>query len=116
MQKYKYEDKTIFEIETNEKGEKIIHFLGYGYLSPVDESNTPYRFLEYNSHFKLLSDVLKIGFHECEMQETYKGTYIGDCSYDDMVYEYEHYVNGNMPKVCNFLSETIEDGVYIYTA
>ena len=109
------EDKTIFSIENDADGNKMIHFLGYGYYSE-DISERPYRMVEYCGFIVPIEWVLEDGFYnyESEHEDEHK-QYIEDCDYTTMVDRYLHYDAGNAPMVISHkeLSTETPLGVYI---
>ena len=110
-----YLDNTIVEITTNEDGSRDVHFFGFGYSNDCDEKN-PCIFEEYTGFFASLDDVLKIGFEAYEQnhQEQYTH-YVENCTEEECQSIYEHYDNGNMPKLVfeDAVDKNIADGMYI---
>ena len=103
-----YTEKTIICIEKEDDGEKVVHFMGYGYYGEV-ETEKPYRFLEYTFFFGKLKNVLNYGGirnYEGEYQDRYK-QYITDCTYEEMNEIYEQYNNGKMPEIIDEKDITI---------
>lgn len=109
-----YLEKTVVGIETDEEGKKI-HYYGYGYISD-DCSDKPYRFLEYTWFIAPLKDVLEFGIreYESEYQDQFK-QYITDCTKEQCGSIYEHYDNGNIPKLMleSDVDMNTPDGCYI---
>ena len=109
-----YSEYTIVQIFT-EDGVKRIHYYGYGYYAHQD-GEKEYRFLEYTWFIVDLAEALKMGLYEYESVfcDQYK-TYITDCTEEECAEIYEHYDNGEMPKLI-FVDEVnmdTPDGAYI---
>ena len=105
-----YVEKTIFEKKGNQ-----IHFFGYSY-DTCEETETPYRFVEYTFFYADIKDVMDEGFYlfENEHGADYK-QYVQDCAEDEVDNIYAHYYNGNEPEfVCtDDINESLPDGCYI---
>ena len=105
-----YVEKTIFEKKGNQ-----IHFFGYSY-DACEETETPYRFVEYTFFYADIKDVAEEGFylyeneHGAEFQQ-----YSLDCNEEQLIDVYTHYYNGNAPDfVCvDDIDENLPDGCYI---
>ena len=114
MKSTDYLDRTIFSVFLDENGDKMVHFLGYGYYTG-EPDNKPYRFIEYAFFIAPLSNVLKEGFseYEGEHSDQFK-QYITDCDEKELVSFYEHYDSGKKPKEINELMLNTECGCYIW--
>lgn len=110
---FRYEDKTIISIDVN-NGVKTIKYLGYGYYA--EDTDTPYRTLEYCWFEVPLKDALEVGAYEYESKhlDEYK-QYIGDCTREECEMFYEQYDNGKAPKVLHEseLDMDTPNGMYI---
>lgn len=109
----KYCDKTIFSIEKDSDGKKVVHFLGYGYCTG-DDIEKPYRFVEYTFAFVDLNKVIEDGFAESEnyIAEFVK-QYIGDCSAEELVNIYKDYMTAD-GKFVSEITEDMDYGLYLY--
>ena len=73
-------DNTVFGIETNENGERVVHVFGYGYCAD-DGTDTDCRFVEYTFFYVPLNEVLTKGLSEVEDQYGPEvKQYITDCN------------------------------------
>ena len=114
--RYKYEDCTVFGVETDKNGNRNIHFYGYIYdYGGSEDADCPYKVMEYYSYYcpfedALSSDLLDYEITEGELQSA--KTYF--CSENQMIFWYETFDKGKKPRVCTKLTEDIDDGIYIY--
>ena len=108
-----YSENTIVELITDDKG-RLIHYYGFGYYA--HEDGKPYRFLEYTWFFAELKKALEKGLYEYEDEyQDQFAQYITDCTEEECVKFYEHYDNGDMPKLIyvDEVNMDTPDGVYI---
>ena len=105
-----YEENTIFAKEGDD-----IHYLAYGYYSE-DDSETPFRFLEYTWFIVPVEDVETRGFDAVESEDSDQfKQYIEDCTEETMIARYQHYDAGNHPKWIekSKINRYLPDGCYI---
>ena len=109
-----YIDNTIVEITDGDEGKKV-KIYAYGYFAG-DPEDKPYRLVEYSFFFSSLKRIKESGL------STFESAYgqnhnqnIGEYSEQDIIFAYEHYNRGRMPKIINEseLSENTENGIYI---
>ncbi len=108
--------ENIISIELDERGEKQVHIMGYGYYVGAP-TETPYRFVEYCWYYVPLEYILTCGFPADGEYESYENVkqYIEDCSQERLVEIYEHYDNGVKPSELRIetLNLLTPCGVYI---
>lgn len=108
-------EKTIISI-SDENGERMIKFLGYGYFSEGSEPPQCFRLLEYCFFEAPLNEVLAVGTaeYESEHSDRYK-QYITDCTEEELQSFISHYDNGNapVPLPASELNAFTPNGTYI---
>ena len=108
-------EKTILGIGSDNNGNKVIHYYGYGYYCGCDEEK-PYRFLEYTFFYADLQEALDIGISEYEgkHQDSVK-QYITDCTEGELESIYKHYDEGVSPTPISEAEITLDTpcGVYV---
>lgn len=106
-------DDTVFAIETDENGKRVVHIFGYGYCAD-DGTETDCRFVEYTFFYVPLDEVLAKGLGEVE--DEYGPDvkqYITDCSFEKMMEIYHHYDNGQCPVQITAITADLPDGCYV---
>jgi len=110
--------KTVFGIETDSDGEKMVHLYGYCYYAG-DDADAPYRSVEYSFFYLPLKDVVKNGLRLSETSNCENiNTYIGEITYDEVIDFYENFVgesdgSAHPPIQVERISEDLEDGIYV---
>lgn len=110
------EEDTIFSIETDDWGDRIVHYLGFGYYGGGgDEDGKDHRFVEYTFCYVPLKEVLSKGFSAAEGEYAPEvKQYITDCTEEEMMDIYLHYDNGNCPTPITEITTDLPDGCYVY--
>lgn len=105
-------EKTIISVETID-GEKMCHFMGYGYLSDIVPSA---QLVEYCGFYLPLSFVVERGMAHCESEYGPEvKQYITDLMEEELIEVYNTYDNGNAPVPMDesAMSMAMPEGVYI---
>lgn len=109
-----YLNAIVFVIEAEADGTKFMHIHGDSYFA-YDDSELPFRFVEYTFAYMPLKDILAGGMPNGDWYAEFM-QYIQDCTEEELVEIYEHYDNGNMPTIITELAEDLPCGCYILLA
>lgn len=107
-------EDTIFAIEDDYDGRRVVHFLGYGYRTDSSDEHDC-RFLEYTGFYIPFPIVLDHGLLAVESEHgEYFTQYVTDCTFDEMMDMYHHYNDGECPTPVEALTADLPNGTYVF--